>query len=234
LSHWTHTDVLARPQAIKDLMCDASPNPLHVHPLPFRGPGTTQDQGVAGLVTFGAAAFVGREIRVRPTVVPWVEAYQHALGFIALAIHKNGYVIPDGDTFSDDSDSFCYRVHHIAEPFVNAGAQIPCYELEPLLNKRHGFQSPGYVTPDRIVNLDHPQPEYVELKGRAGRDVVGEWKAKREMAERAGGSLVVKARVEPDGGGTFGKRQSGGSTSGANGGTVAGWLAKTFGGRRDN
>ena len=67
LSHWTHTDVLARPQAVKDFMCDASPNPLHVHALPFRGPGTTQDQGIAGVATFGAAAFIGREIRVRPT-----------------------------------------------------------------------------------------------------------------------------------------------------------------------
>jgi len=114
LSHWTHTDVLARPQTIKNFMCDASPNPLHVHPLPFRGPGTTQDQGIAGVQTFGAAAFIGREIRVRPTEVPWGEAYQHALVFIALAIHKNGYVIPDGDTFGDESQSFSYRVHHTA------------------------------------------------------------------------------------------------------------------------
>jgi len=224
LSHWTHTDVLARPQAIKDFMCDASPNPLHVHPLPFRSPGTTQDQGIAGVATFGAAAFIGREIRVRPTEVPWGEAYQHALGFIALAMHKNGYIIPDGDTFSDDSNSFCYRVHHTAEPLFNAGAQIPCYELEPLLNKQHGFQSPGYVTRDRIVNIDAPQPEYVQLKGRAGREVVAEWKAKRQMAERAGGSFEVKAKVEA-GGGAFGERQGG---DGAKGGSVVGWLAKTF------
>ncbi len=50
-----------------------------------------QDQGIAGVVTFGAAAFIRREMRVRPTEVPWGEAYQHALGFIALAMNKNGY-----------------------------------------------------------------------------------------------------------------------------------------------
>ena len=83
-------------------------------PCRFAGPGTTQDQGIAGVQTFGAAAFIGREIRVRPTEVPWGEAYQHALVFIALAIHKNGYVIPDGDTFGDESQSFSYRVHHKA------------------------------------------------------------------------------------------------------------------------
>jgi hypothetical protein len=228
LSHWTHTDVLARPQAIKDLMCDASPHPLHVHPFPFRGPGTTQDQGIAGVVTFGAAAFIGREIRVRPTEVPWVEAYQHALTFIALAMHENGYLIPDGDTIGDAGCSYCYRVHHSAEPLCNGDAQIPCYELEPLLNKQHGLQSPDYVTRDRIINIDAPQPEYVQLKGRAGRETVAEWKAMRQLAERAGGRFEVKAKVEAGGRGAFGKRQSGDGASGAKGGSVAGWIAKTF------
>jgi hypothetical protein len=218
---------------IKNFMSDASPNPLHVRPLPFRGPGTTQDQGIAGLVTFGAAAFIGREIRVRPTEVPWSEAYQHALTFIALAIAKNGYVIPDGDTFSDESDSFCYRVHHTAEPLVTAGAQIPCYELEPLLNKQHRFRSPDYVPPDKIVNIDNPQPEYVDLAGEAGAPVVARWKAKRQMAQRAGGSFIVKANLEAEGGGTFGKRRTGDGASGAKGGSVAGWIAKAFKPRKD-
>jgi hypothetical protein len=234
LSHWTHTDVLVKPQAIANLMCDTSPNPLHVHPLPYRGPGTTQDQGIAGIVTFGAAAFIGREIRVRPTEVPWGEAYQHALGFIALAVDKNGYVIPDGDTFGDASHSFSYRVHYTAEPFLNAGKQIPCYELEPLFNKQHRFQSPTFVTRDKIVNIDAPQPEYVQLKGRAGQEVVAEWKAKRQMAERAGGSFEVKAKVDAGGGGTFGKRRSGASASGTKRGAVAGWLEKTFNVRRND
>jgi hypothetical protein len=234
LSHWTHTDLLARPHAIKDFMCDTDPNPLHVYPLPFRGPGTTQEEGIAGLVTFGAAAFIGREIRVRPTEVPWNEAYHHALCFICLAIRKNGYVIADGDTFSDDSESFCYRVHHTAEPLNNAGTQIPCYELEPLLNKQHGFQSPEFVTRDRIVDIDNPQPEYgAQLKGRAGREAIAEWKVKRQRAERAGGNFIVKAKVEASGGGTFGKRQTGAGASAAKGGSTAGWLAKTFNVRRD-
>jgi hypothetical protein len=231
LSHWTHTDVLARPEAIKDFMWDASPNLLHVHPMPFRGPGTTQEQGIAGVVTFGAAAYIGREIRVRPTEVPWLQAYEHALGFITVAIHKDGYVVPDGDTFGDDSHSFCYRVHHTAEPLFNAGADIPCYELEPLLNKQHGFQSPDYVTRDRIVNIDAPQPEYVQLNGRAGREIVAEWRAKRQMAERAGGSFEVKARVDEGGEGASGESQSGDGASGTKG--VAGWLAKTFKLRRN-
>jgi hypothetical protein len=227
LSHWTHTDILLRPQAAKDLMCDPGPTPLHVHPMPYRGPGTRQDQGIAGVATFGAAAFIGREIRVRPTEVPWVDAYQHALGFIRLAMHKDGYVIPDGDTFGDDSHSFSYRVHHTAEPVSNGSTQIPCYELEPLLNTQHGFQSPDYFARDKIVNIDKPQPEYVELKGRALRDAVTEWKGKRQMAERAGGSFEVKARVDAGGSG-FGKRQAGDGASGAKGRSLPGWFAKAF------
>jgi hypothetical protein len=150
-----------------------------------------------------------------------------------VAIHKNGYVIPDGDTFGDDTDSYCYRVHHTAEPLLNAGAEIPCYELEPLLNKKHGFQSPDYLTRDRIIDIDAPQLERVQLNGRAGREVVAEWRAKRQMAERLGGKLVVKGTYEEDGDGAFGKRQSGDGASGAKGGSVAGWLAKTFNVGRD-
>jgi hypothetical protein len=45
------------------------------------------------------------------------------------------------------------------------------------------------------------------------------------MAERAGGSFEVKAKVEA-GGGTFGKRQNGDGAS--KGGAATGWLAKTF------
>jgi hypothetical protein len=218
LSHWTHTDVLAGPQAIKHY--NAEPNPLNVHPMPYRGPGTTQDQGIAGLVTFGAAAFIGREIRVRPTELPWGEVYEHALAFIAVAMHKDGYIIPDGDTFGDESHRFSYRVHYTAEPLLNAGVEIPCYELEPLLNTQHKFQSPGYVPRDRIVNIDAPQPEYVTLKGRAGQEAVAEWKARRQMAERIGGSFEVRA-------------EAGASVSGAKRGSVAGWIAKTFNLRRE-
>src|SRR5262249_49791099 len=156
-----------------------------------------------------------------------VEAYQHALCFIAMMMHENGYLIPDGDTFCDPGYSFCYRVHHTAEPLCNAGAQIPCYELEPLLNRQHGLQSPDYVPQDRIVNIDAPQSEYVQLEGQAGRETVAEWKARRLLAERAGGRFEVKAKAETGGGGAFGKRQSGDAASGAKRGSVAGWIAKT-------
>ena len=71
------------------------------------------------------------------------------------------------------------------------------------------------MTRDRIVNIDAPQPEYAQLKGRAGQQVVAEWKARRQMAERIGGSFEVKATAEAAG--AFGKRQSG-----------SGWLAKIF------
>ena len=120
-------------------------------------------------------------------------------------------------------------MHHAAEPLCNAGAQIPCYELEPLLHKPLGFQSPDYVTRDRIVNIDAPQPEYVQLKGQALRDAVAEWKARRLLAERAGLSFEVKAKVDAGGGGAFGKRQRGDGASGANtSGSLAGWITKTF------
>src|SRR5262249_58811053 len=95
-------------------------------------------------------------------------------------------LLPHGPTSGHATHSYSYRVHHAAEPLCNADAQIPCYELEPLLHKPLGFQSPDYVTRDRIVNIDAPQPEYVQLKGQAGRETVAEWKARRQLAEPAG------------------------------------------------
>jgi hypothetical protein len=52
------------------------------------------------------------------------------------------------------------------------------------------------------------------------------------MAERVGGRLVVKGTVEA-GGGAFGEPQGGDGASGTKGGSVAGWLAKTFNVRRN-
>ena len=86
--------------------------------------------------------------------------------------------------------------------------------------------------PDRIVDIDRPQPEYVQLRGRALRETVAEWKGKREMAERAGNGFIVKAKVEA-GGSTFGKRQSGDGAAAGKSGSAAGWVAKTFGLRRN-
>ena len=98
-----------------------SPNLLHVHALPLRGPGTTQDQGIAGVGTLAPRLHRAGNTDA-PTEVPWGEAFEHALSFIAVAMQKDGYVVRDGGTFGDDSDSYCYRVHHTAEPLFNAGA----------------------------------------------------------------------------------------------------------------
>ena len=67
-----------------------------------------------------------------------------------------------------------------------------------------------------------------------GREVVAAWKAKRQMAEQAGGTFIVKAKVDADGTPVFGKRQNGPGASGATNGSAAGWLARTFKVHRDN
>ena len=98
--------------------------------------------------------------------------------------------------------------------------KFPATSWSRCSTSNRGFQSPEYVTRDRIVNIDAPQPEYVQLSGRAGREVVAEWRAKRQMAERAGLSFEVKAKAEA------GERQSGDGAFGAKGGSVAGWACE--------
>ncbi len=194
LAHWTYTDVLARPQPFHDMMLDTSPNFLTVHAMPYRPAGAKPDEETAGLRTFGAHHYIGREIHVRPSVVPWMTAYEHAIGFMRVALARNGYIIPDGDTFGDENHTFSYRVHHTCEPFRNGDVDIPCYELEPLLNVDAKLQSPDYAPRDRIVDIDRPQRQLGDFDSRSGKRLVAEWRQKRAMAEAAGATFEVRAR----------------------------------------
>jgi hypothetical protein len=207
LSHWTHSDMLLKPAMLGEAMLDNSPNLLHVHPLPYRAPGTTQEEGVAGLVTHGASFFIGREIRVRPHKISWIENFEGALAFMRMAIAKNGYIIPDGDTFSDEANTICYRVHHDAEPFRNGPATVPCYELELMVNTKHGFVSPSYVPLDYTVDLDAPRTG--DPTDPRTDDRMDDWLRTRRMAERAGAKLEVKVDMratDASGRKVFGRR----------------------------
>jgi hypothetical protein len=196
-------------------MLAPGPTPLHILPLPYRAAGTSDAQGIAGLVTRGAANFIGREIRVRPSEVAWGTVYQHALGFVRLALMKNGYVIPDGDTFGDEDHTFSYRVHHNAEPFVNGGQAVLCYELETLLNTAQGFRSPAYTPPGLAVDIDRPQARFGDFDSRGGKKLVAEWREKRRMAEAAGAQFEVRATADAG---------NGGGRSG-----VLGWMSRKLG-----
>jgi hypothetical protein len=222
LSHWTYSEMLADPAKLGDMMLSSDPSPLHIHPLPYRAPGTTQEQGVAGLTTHGASYYIGRELRVRPHTVPWIENFQSALAFVRIAIAKNGYIIPDGDTFSDEANTVCFRVHHDAEPIPNGQETVPCYELELMVNQKHGFVSPDYVPLTYTVDLDAPRS--ADPSDPRTPENMREWTETRRMAERAGVQLEVKINVDArdaQGVKVFGRRNIEQAQKG-------GWLKRRF------
>lgn len=193
LVHWTVSEVLARLELVRSVLPAPGPSPLSVHPVFFRAPETSPEDDVVGFETFGARHYIGREIRMRPSAVPIFAAYHHALGFMNLALMKDGYVIPDGDTFGDDEGGFCYRVHHDGEPAPLADPFAPCYELEPLSYAETGFRSPDYLPPDEVLDLGEATRRYENFAGREGKRTVAEWRERAARAKRAGVSFQVKA-----------------------------------------
>lgn len=197
LVHWTSSGVLAQPDSLVFAQLDAGPSPLNVHPLPFSVETPADQRGVAGFTTIGAANFVGREISVRPSVVPWIEVYQHVLGFLKIAIDPKGYVIPDGHTMGDESGTFCYRVRHPSEPVMIGGVERLVYEFEPLLNVRCGFRDPSYIDRGAPIDVDKPELTRFGVSKTDGKAMVQAWREQRANVERIGGRFEVRARNEP-------------------------------------
>ena len=211
LVHWTQSNELLTSAMFEILALDAAPTVLHVHPRLIQGEKTREGQLQVELITFGAAHFIGREIKVKSSPVPWIALYQTAITFMRIALTKNGYIIPDGDTFGTDDDTISCRVKHI--PGKNTGeAETPAlYELEVLLSKEHNFVSPDYVPKENVINHRSPPRDIVNPDSPAGQKLMQDWKQKSQMAQGMGGSFEVRAvekpQDEPPSRGLFGVRK---------------------------
>ncbi|MFN0193010.1 MAG: hypothetical protein ACKVP5_13715 [Aestuariivirga sp.] len=196
LIHWTQSNTLVKPQVFAAMAKEDPPSPIHIHPRMWQEGATPSGEPRVGFVTLGASHFIGREISVKPTHIPWVETYQGAYAFLKLAVMRNGYIIPDGDTFGDEDQNYSYRARHIAERNTGETVVPAEYQLELLMSKKHSFTSPDYVPPG----------------GAAGTRGVDEeqrrqWAEQGRMAEAAGVRLEVRARTgEAPARPVFGKR----------------------------
>jgi hypothetical protein len=188
--HWTQSNQLIPGEKFDSFAEMAPPSLLHIHPYLFGGGETADGKALAGIRTFGARHFVDREILIEPSELPWGANLETILAFLRVATTANGYIIPDGDSFGPEDHSESYRVRYRdAEP-----GDIALYEIEPLLHREYGYQSPNYVPRDRIVDDRKPPADLMPPATDARRDLLDEWKAKRAMAEGVGGSFEVRAR----------------------------------------
>jgi hypothetical protein len=172
-----------------------APSPLHVHPLLFDGGQSADGKRQITIRTLGASHFIGRDIHIPANPIPWSDCYQHLLGFIAFALLKDGYVIPDGDTFGPEDDAFSYRVHHIPSGAKSDDFDGPLYRMELLHSWKERFRSPDHINHGRVFD-DRTMPPDVkaELGGDASA-IQQELRARREKAEKAGARFQVKARL---------------------------------------
>ena len=205
--HWTQSDMLMKGEAFDSFAAAGDmPGPLHIHPFLFGPRPAPGEDALAGIRTFGARHWLGREIIVQPHVLPWASNFETILAFLRVATMPNGYVIPHGDTFGPEDRSLSYRVLHHAEGddigYLGGGAtpepaDLPFYELVPLKHVQHGFFAPDHVPDDRVID-DRAFPlDIMPADQEAKMALANEWFAKRKLAEGIGGRFEVRHRDAP-------------------------------------
>lgn len=196
--HWAQSDLVISGEQCDAFAARQSPGPLDIHPIlygPQPAPGQT---ALVGIRTFGARHWLGREILVKPGVLPWAANYDAILAFMRIATMDNGYVIPDGDTFGPDDRSLSYRVlyhdiganigFHEAEP-----AEVPMYELVPLRHVAHSFVAQDGGTNRHAFDDQSFPAEFMPEDQDAKAALANEWAEKRKLVEGIGGRLEVSA-----------------------------------------
>jgi hypothetical protein len=196
--HWTQSDQLMAGEACDALAALDGIGPLYVHPFLYGPTPNPGDEALVGIRTFGARHWLGREVLIKPNVLPWAVNYETILAFLRVATMANGYIIPDNDTFGPEDRSLSYRVlhhdtgsdigYHEPEP-----ADMPIYELVPLKHLAHGFVAPEHV-PDANVFNDRAFPAAIMPDDQdAKMALANEWSEKRKLAEGIGGQFEVRA-----------------------------------------
>jgi len=188
--HWCQSNQLFPGETFEAAASLPAPGPLHVHPFLFGGQKADSGETKLGIRTFGARHFVGREILIEPSVLPWAANYETILAFLKIATVDNGYVIPDGDTFGPEDRSQSYRVvYREAEE-----GDVPLYELQPLMYREYNFQTGDYVPREKVFNDQSPPTAIMPADAETKMDLVNEWREKRKLAEGLGGTFEVRAR----------------------------------------
>lgn len=195
--HWTQSDMLLKGELFDGLAADTGmPGPLHIHPQLF-GPlrPARGEAGKAGIRTFGVRHWLGREVLIEPSVLPWAANFEVILAFLRVATMPGGYVIPDGDTFGPEDRSLSYRVlHHDAGARLGDGevADMPLYELVPMKHVAYGFLAPDHVPDANVIDDRAFPPSLMPADQEAKMELANEFAEKRKLAEGIGGQFEVR------------------------------------------
>lgn len=193
--HWCQSNQLFPGETFEAVAAIDAPGPLQIHPYLFGNANGPDGKARVGIRTFGARHFIGRELLIEPSELPWAANFEVILSFLRIATAENGYIIPDGDTFGPEDRSVSYRaIHREAEP-----DDVPLCELVPLMHREYGFVAADYVPEDRVINDRSPPLELMPEDDEEKFELVNEWREKRAMAQGIGGRFEVRARDPGDG-----------------------------------
>jgi hypothetical protein len=174
-----------------------TPHMLQIHPYVYSTEKLPNGTWKYGIKTMGASNFIGREIYMSPSHIVWHEAIEQILVFMRVALHKDGYVIPDGDTVGPQDNTFSYRCTHIPTGQKSDEFDGPLYRLDLLMDRATNFESRDYVKPVRVFD-DRTIPSDLKADmGRALPEVEQTLRERREMAEKVGGAFQVRTSI-PD------------------------------------
>ncbi len=191
--HWTQSDQLISGEMFDSFAAMDAPSPLHIHPYlfgPQAGPGEDQQLGIR---TYGARHWLGREIVIKPNVLPWASNFETILSFMNVSLVENGYVIPDGDTFGPEDRSLSYRVNWRDADPEDGEAGLAFYELTPLKHVEHDFLADDHVPDENAIDDRSFPADLMPKKQDAKVELANEWAEKRAMAEGIGGRFEVRA-----------------------------------------
>lgn len=193
LVHWTQSNMLLKPDMFEAMAAMEVPSLLHVHPVLFGTPARAGEPQALGLRTFGLRHFIGHEVIVEPTVLPWSAIWESTMVVLRVALMPNGYIIPDGDTFGDENRTQSFRIRHL--PADEGGA--PLLEMTPLLMREFDFVAPDYAPEANVIDDRMPPGELMPAADEEKMALANEWREKRALAEGAGARFEVRCFETP-------------------------------------
>lgn len=199
--HWTQSDMLLDGENFDAMAAMEPPGPLHIHPCLF-GPRPEPGQPAkVGIRTFGARHWLGREILVQPSIIPWAANFETIIAFLRIATAANGYTIPDGDTFGPEDRSTSTKVIYREagesrdDPSAGEGG-VALYELVPLKHTAHDFLDPEHIPDENVIDDTTFSGVDMGADQDAKMEAANSWRESRKLAEGMGATFEVRARDE--------------------------------------
>jgi hypothetical protein len=134
--HWTQSNQLFSAEMFIDFVQKKAGMPISIHPQLYGYHTDVQGRHKLGVKSFGVAHFLGREVFIKPNIIPWHANYGVINMFVEMALARDGVVTGDHFVMAPEDKSFGYLCIHHDEPDEG---EAPEYELVPMWHKDHDF-----------------------------------------------------------------------------------------------